>query len=407
MMDHGPSGAIVTKRRSNASDEGHIETLLAHVGRAPGANHGVVNPPVYHASTIVYPSLAALHEAERTPYDGTRYGRRGTPTTFALEDAVAALEGGYRSIAVPSGLSAITTTLLAFLGRGDHLLMVDTAYNPTRRFCDTMLAGLGIDVTYYAPIADIRPLLRPQTRVVFLESPGSLTFEIQDVATITAAARDAGAISVIDNTWSSGLFFKPFAHGIDVSIQAATKYIVGHSDVMLGVITATEEHYLRARRAASFLGVAVGPDDCYLALRGLRTLSARLQRHQVTAMRVAEWLEARDEVARVLYPALRSFAGHADWQRQFSGANGLVSVVLKPQADRALAAMLDGMRLFAMGFSWGGFESLIIPFDPARTRTASPWPHAGHCLRLHCGLENVDDLIEDLDRGFQRFAAAL
>ncbi len=406
-MDLGPSGAIVTRRRSNASGEERIETLIAHVGRDPGANHGVVNPPVYHASTIVYPTLAALHEAERTPYDGTRYGRRGTPTTFALEDAIAAIEGGYRSIAVPSGLSAITTTLLAFLSRGDHLLMVDTAYNPTRRFCDTMLGGLGIDVTYYAPTADIRPLLRPQTRVVFLESPGSLTFEIQDVAATTAAAREAGAVSVIDNTWSAGLYFKPFTHGVDVSIQAATKYIVGHSDVMLGVITTTEEHFLRARRAASFLGVSVGPDDCYLALRGLRTLPARMDRHQATAMRVAEWLETRNEVALVLYPALPSFPGHAEWRRQFTGANGLLSMVLRPATDLALAAMLDGMRLFAMGFSWGGYESLIIPFDPTQTRTANPWSHAGTCLRLHCGLEDADDLIDDLDQGFLRLTAAL
>jgi cysteine-S-conjugate beta-lyase len=378
------------------------DTLLAHAGLDPFANHGVVNPPVYHASTILFPTLAALEEAEHTPFEGTRYGRRGTPTTFALEEAVAAMEGGWRGIAVPSGLAAITISLLAFLKTGDHLLMVDTAYAPVRRFCDVMLKGLGIETTYYDPLADPAPLIRADTRVVYLESPGSLTLEVQDVPRAAAAARAAGAVSILDNTWAAGLHFSPFRHGVDVSIQAATKYIVGHSDVMLGVITTSKDTFLRVKRASALIGSAAGPDDCYLALRGLRTLSVRLARHAQTALTVARWLETRPEVVAVLHPALPSCAGHDVWRRDFSGSNGLVSVVLKDAPKPALAAMLDGMRLFKMGFSWGGYESLIIPFDPRATRTTTRWPHPGPCLRLHCGLENVDDLLADLADGFAR-----
>lgn len=393
-------------RRSNDRRRWHTDTLLAHLGRDPAANHGVVNPPVYHASTIIYPTLAALEEAERTPFEGTRYGRHGTPTTFALEETVAALEGGFRSIAVPSGLAAITTALIAFLGEGDHLLVADTAYYPTRRFCDRLLKGLGIAVEYYDPMGDIRPLLRDNTRVIFIESPGSLTFEVQDVPEAVAAAREAGAITVMDNTWSAGLHFRPFVHGVDVSVQAATKYIVGHSDAMLGLITTTEESFLPVRRASALIGTAAGPDDCYLGLRGLRTLSTRVARHQQTAMTVAAWLEHRPEVAELRHPAYASSPGHAVWQRDFTGANGLLSVVMHPVPKRALAAMLDGLELFALGYSWGGYESLIIPFDPRRSRTATRWTAPGPCLRLHCGLEDAADLIDDLERGFARLAAA-
>ena len=382
------------------------ETVLVHSGRDPFANHGVVNPPVYHASTIVFPTLADLEAGDRTPFEGTRYGRRGTPTTFALEEAVAAIEGGYRSIAVPSGLSAITTTLLAFLRQGDHLLMVDSVYAPTRRFCDRLLTGFGIGVTYYDPLGDIRPLIQANTKVVFTESPGSLTYEVQDIPAVAAAARAAGVVCVIDNTWSAGLFFRPLDHGVDVSVQAATKYIVGHSDAMLGLITTTEEAFMRVKRASAFLGVAVGPDDCYLALRGLRTLAPRLAHHQSAALRIATWLQGRPEVKSVLYPALPSFPGHAIWKRDFTGANGLVSVVLHEAPRAAVAAMLDNLSLFAMGYSWGGFESLIIPFDPQSNRTASAWTESGPCLRLHCGLENPDDLIDDLDHGFARLRSA-
>lgn len=395
----------MTTPPSNDKPHPRKDTLLVHAGRDPFANHGVVNPPVYHASTILYPTLAELKAADRTPFDGTRYGRRGTPTTFALEEAVAALEGGYRSIAVPSGLAAITTTLLALLKQGDHLLMADTVYNPTRRFCDRVLAGLGIETTYFDPLADVRPLFRANTRVLFMESPGSLTYEVQDVPAAAAAAREADIVSAIDNTWSAGLHFQPLRHGVDVSIQAATKYIVGHSDVMLGLITTNEAAFLRVKRASAFLGMSVGPDDCYLALRGLRTLAPRLTRHQATALRLARWLEQRPEVEDVLYPALPSFPGHTLWLRDFTGANGLLSVVLHEAPASAIEAMLDGLSLFALGYSWGGFESLIIPFDPQPTRTATRRGRYGPCLRLHCGLEDPDDLIEDLDRGFKRLHA--
>lgn len=378
------------------------DTRLTHAGLDPHANHGVVNPPVYHASTILYPTVEALEQADRTPFEGTRYGRRGTPTTFALEEAVAVLEGGYRSIAVPSGLSAITTALMAFLKSGDHLLMVDTTYQPTRRFCDTLLAGFGVETTYYDPMADIDHLLRPNTKVVFLESPGSLTFEVQDIPAAAAAARAAGAISMIDNTWSAGFHLSPFKYGVDISVQAATKYIVGHSDVMLGIITTTEDTYTRLKRAASLLGVAAGPDDCYLALRGLRTLSVRLARHQATALEIAKWLQRRPEVSRVLHPALPGCPGHEIWKRDFTGSNGLLSIVLHPYPHDAVTAMLDGMRLFAMGYSWGGYESLIIPFDAGTARSATSWSASGPCLRLHCGLEDAGDLREDLEIGFER-----
>ena len=378
------------------------DTLLVQAGREPHANHGVVNPPVYRASTILYPSLADYEEADRTPFTGTRYGRRGTPTTFALEEAVARLEGGYRAVAVPSGLAAITLTLLAFLKAGDHLLMVDSVYGPTRRFCDTVLKSFEVETTYYDPLADIAPLIRPNTKLIFLESPGSLTFEVQDAAAITAVAKARGIVTAIDNTWSAGLFFSPFEHGIDVSIQAATKYIVGHSDAMLGLIVCNEAAYLRVKRASAFLGVSVGPDDCYLALRGLRTLAVRLPHHDRTARAVAHWLAGRPEVAHVRHPALPDCPGHALWRRDFTGGNGLVSLVLQPVGREALAALLDGLKLFALGASWGGYESLVIPFDPRPSRTASTWPHQGPCLRLHCGLEDADELIADLSAGLDR-----
>jgi cystathionine beta-lyase len=294
---------------------------------------------------------------------------------------------------------------MAFLKAGDHLLMVDTTYQPTRRFCDTVLAGFGVETTYYDPMADVGPLIRPDTRVVFLESPGSLTFEVQDVPAAAAAARAAGAVSMIDNTWSAGLLFRPLEHGVDISIQAATKYIVGHSDVMLGVIITSEDAFLRTARAASMLGTSAAPDDCYLALRGLRTLSVRLARHQETALRVAQWLQGRPEVARVLHPALPDCPGHAIWKRDFTGSNGLLSIVLQEAPKRAVTAMLDGMKLFGMGYSWGGYESLIIPFDPGRARSATRWPGSGPCLRLHCGLEDAGDLVEDLEAGFERLNA--
>ena len=385
------------------------DTLLAHAGRDPEANYGIINPPVYHASTVVFPTLAALEESEKDPFTGVTYGRFGTPTTFALEEAVAALEGGYRAVAVPSGLAAIAASLIAFVVTGDHVLVADNVYGPTRqRVCDLILARMGVEVTYYDPLvgADIARLMRDNTRVVFLESPGSLTFELQDVPAIAAAAKARGAVVVMDNTWATPLYFKPLAHGVDISIQAATKYIVGHADAMLGVITTTEEHFQTVKTMAHALGHAAAPDDCYLALRGLRTLAVRLARHQETGLALARWFEGRPEVARVLHPALPDDPGHSLWKRDFTGACGLFGIVLKDFPKSAVAAMLDGLELFAMGFSWGGYESLILLVDPEAVRSAVPWTASGPTLRLHAGLEDVQDLTADLERGFERLAAA-
>lgn len=385
------------------------DTILASSGRHPAANHGVVNPPVYRASTILFETVAELHESQkqRDPTK-TRYGRYGTPTTFALEEAVGELEGGQQSIIVGSGMAAIAATLTANVKSGDHVLMVDTTYGPTRRFCDTFLARFGVATTYYDPHIDagIADLIRPNTRLIFLESPGSLTFEIQDVPAIVAVARKAGILTAMDNTWATPFYFKPLAHGVDVSLLSATKYIGGHSDLMMGIITATESAYPAVRRAVDDFGGCAGPDDCYLALRGFRTLGVRLARHQENGLALARWLKARPEVARVLHPALPEDPGHALWKRDFSGASGLFGIELKPVSETAVEAMLDGMELFGMGYSWGGFESLILPAEVKSIRTAVRWNAAGPLIRIHAGLEDVADLIDDLTQGFERLRAA-
>lgn len=381
---------------------------MVEAGRDPKAQMGVVNPPVYHASTVIFESLDELEKRTAAPFDGVYYGRAGTPTTFAFEDAVARLEGGYRAIATGSGLAAIGAALTALLDAGGHLLMVDSAYGPTRKFCELVLKRFGVEVTYYDPLigADIAGLMRPDTRVVFCESPGSLTFEVQDLPAIAAAAHEGGAVVIVDNSWATPLYFAPFEHGADVSIEAATKYLVGHSDVMMGAIVTTEPLYSRVRTTAAILGAAPGPDDCYLALRGIRTLAVRLARHQETGLELAEWCRGRNEVARVLHPALPSCPGHETWARDFTGASGLFSIILdKPYPRTALARMLDHMELFKMGYSWGGYESLILPADPAPMRTAVPWRAEGSLIRLHAGLEDVDDLIADLAAGFERLTA--
>ncbi|MGA7544231.1 MAG: cystathionine beta-lyase [Methyloceanibacter sp.] len=378
------------------------DTRLAHTGREPGRYHGFVNPPIYRGSTVLFPSVAAL-EANDQDYT---YGRLGTPTVSALEEALAELEGGYRTLLTPSGLSAIAATLLALVAAGDHVLITDSAYRPTRRFCDHVLKRLGVETTYYDPLlgAGIKALVKKTTRVVFTESPGSQSFEVQDIPGIAEAAHAAGACVVMDNTWATPLYLKPFAHGVDVSIQAATKYIVGHADAMLGAITTTEAAWPTIARAHEAFGLCPGPEDVYLGLRGLRSLGVRLARHQASGIEIARWLAGRPEVARVLHPALASDPGHALWKRDFTGASGLFAVVLKPVAAEAVAAMLDGLELFGMGYSWGGFESLILPFDPSEYRTATKWQSEGPALRLHIGLEDVDDLRADLEAGFGRLA---
>lgn len=385
------------------------ETVLVTAGRDPQANFGIVNPPVYHASTILFPTVEALNASQKKrDVTRSRYGRYGTPTTFALEEAVNALDGGHHSIVTGSGVSAITVALMAYVKAGDHVLMVDTVYGPTRRFCDTVLARFGVTTTYYDPLigGGIARLIQPNTRVVFLESPGSLTFEMQDVPAIAAAARKAGVTTIMDNTWATPLLFRPLAHGVDVALLSATKYIGGHSDLMMGILTANETAFPALRRSADDLGTCAGPDDCYLALRGLRTLSVRLQRHQENGLALATWLQQRPEVARVLHPGLPGDPGHELWKRDFRGASGLFSIELKPVSDAAVAAMLDGLELFGMGYSWGGFESLALPSDPRPIRTAVPWTAPGPVIRFHAGLENVADLIADLEASFTRLNAA-
>lgn len=389
----------MSKRTRKQKDE----TRLVHAGREPARQHGFVNTPIYRGSTVLFPSVAAL---EANDQDFT-YGRLGTPTVKALEEAIAEFEGGHRSLLTPSGLSAIATALLAFVSAGDEILVVDSVYRPARRFCDNVLKRLGVTITYYDPLigAGIERLITKKTKIVFTESPGSQTFEVQDVPAIAKTAHAAGAVVILDNTWATPLYFKPFAHGADVSIQAATKYIGGHADIMLGAITMNERTSAAVAKVHEDLGLCTGPEDVYLGLRGLRSLGVRLERHQRSGLELARWLAERPEVARVIHPALPTDPGHDLWKRDFTGASGLFSIVLKPVPHASVAAMLDGLSLFGMGYSWGGFESLILPFDPSAYRTATTWQAEGPALRLHVGLEAVEDLKADLEAGFARLAA--
>ena len=385
------------------------DTIITTAGRDPEANFGIVNPPVYHASTITHATVAAMREARERRFEPRvyTYGRHGTPTHSALEEAVAAVEGGERAVCLGSGLAAINAAILAFVATGDHILMADNVYSPARRFCDSFLGRFGVETSYFDPAVGgrIADLITERTRIVYVESPGSLTFEMTDIPAVAAPAHEAGAVVVMDNTWAAGVLFKPFEHGVDVSVQAATKYIVGHSDVMMGTVTTTEALWPRIRQSAADLGANCGPDDVYLALRGLRTLGVRLRQHHENGLVLARWLRDRPEVDRVLHPALPDDPGHALWKRDFTGACGLFGVVLRPAPEAAVAAMLDGMELFSMGASWGGFESLILPTNPAAIRTATTWDR-DPTIRIHAGLEDTGDLIADLERGFERLNAA-
>jgi len=376
------------------------ETRLAHVGRDASEQFGFVNPPIVRGSTVLFPDVAALMSGDAR----YTYGRHGSPTVRLLEEAIAELEGGALTRLAPSGLGAISAALLAFVEAGDHILMTDSVYRPTRRFCDRVLARLGVETEYYDPLIGegIAALIRDNTRVVFTENPGSQTFEMQDIPAIAAAAHARGAWVLTDNTWATPLCFKPFAHGVDVSIQAATKYIVGHSDAMLGAMTANARAADRLDKVHTDLGLCPGPEDCWLGLRGLRTMGVRLERHGRSGLEIARWLAARPEVARVLHPALPGDPGHAIWQRDYTGACGLFSVILRPAPREAVAAMLDDLKLFGLGFSWGGFESLVVPFDPSPYRSATVWHAEGPALRFHIGLEDVEDLKRDLAAGFER-----
>jgi cystathionine beta-lyase len=394
------------KTGAEASGELKPDTLLTVGGRDPFAQHGYVNTPVYHASTLLYPT-AEDYVAHRGRY---QYGRRGTPTSEALETAVQTLDGPACAAVslLPSGLAAVSSALLAVLKNGDNILVTDSVYLPTRKFCDSVLSRFGVTTTYYDPLVggDIATLFAPNTRAVFCEAPGSLTFETQDIPAIAAVAHARGALVLADNTWAGPLYFRALEKGVDLSIISGTKYFGGHSDVMLGTVSANAATADALKDYVGLAGLCVGPDDMFLGLRGLRTMGVRLARHQESALKVARWLRERPEVARVLHPALDSDPGHAIWQRDFTGACGLFSVILKPMPQKAAYAFLNALTLFGMGASWGGYESLAIPFDVSSFRTATRWAPGGPAIRLHIGLEDVSDLIADLERGFAALAAA-
>ena len=381
------------------------ETSLVTAGRDSKTQKGFVNPPVFHGSTVLYPTAADLH-AHRSEFT---YGRHGTPTTRALQDVLMSLEGPQCAGVglVPSGLSAITTTLLSVLKAGDHLLVTDNVYRPTRNFCNGMLARYGVETSFFDPLigAGIEKLFKPNTRAVLVEAPGSQTFEMTDIPAIAAVAHARDALVIDDNTWATPLFHRSLDQGVDISMQAATKYIGGHSDIMFGAIAANARAWPALIEGIGLLGVCAGPDDVFLALRGTRTLAVRLAQHYKSGLEMARWLETRPEVLRVLHPALESHPGHAIWKRDFTGASGLFSIVLRPVPQQAVDALLDAVKLFGLGVSWGGFESLVIPFDCDGYRTATQWAPGGPALRLHIGLENVDDLKADLERGFAALKA--
>ena len=392
------------KNRKSKAAKHHIETRLTTVGRNPAACHGFVNPPLYRGSTVLYSSVAAFkgHNQEYT------YGRRGTPTIRALEAAISELEGGAHTVLTSSGLSACATCLLAVLNSGGHLLMTDSVYQPVRTICERVLKRLGVEVTYYDPLigGGVKDLIRDNTLLVYTETPGSQTFEMQDLPAIAQAAHGRGVPVAADNTWGSPLYCNPLKLGADMVIHAGTKYFCGHSDANLGSVTSTEPLSKRLRQTHGDLGQCPGPEDAQLCLRGLRTLSVRLEHHQRAALEMANWLVQRPEVDRVIHPAREDHPGHDLWKRDFTGSSGLFSIVLNPCSESAVAAMLDDLELFGMGASWGGYESLVIPFDPAGYRTATVWEAEGQALRFFIGLEDVEDLKADLDAGFARLRKA-
>jgi cysteine-S-conjugate beta-lyase len=396
---------------SSTKDDGQsspqkAETTLVTAGRDTKAQKGFVNPPVVHGSTVLYPTAEDLH-AHRSEF---QYGRRGTPTTKALQEALIALEGPQcAGVGIaPSGLAAISTTLLAVLKAGDHLLVCDNAYRTTRNFCNGMLVRYGVETSFFDPLnlTGSAASFRPNTRAVVVEAPGSQSFEMTDIPAIASLAHAHGALVIDDNTWATAFYHRSLEQGVDISMQAATKYIGGHSDIMFGTIAANAKAWPLIAEAIQLLGVCAGPDDVFLALRGLRTLAVRLAQHNKSGLEIARWLATRPEVARVLHPALEDDPGHAIWKRDFTGASGLFGIVLKPAPQKAVDALLDTVKLFGMGYSWGGFESLVIPFDCTAYRTATKWAPGGPTLRLHIGLENVADLKADLERGFEAFNAA-
>ncbi|WP_395698155.1 cystathionine beta-lyase [Methylocella sp.] len=393
---------------SHADHEGRdgrrLRTRLVGAGRRPSEQFGYVNTPIYRGSTVLFPTYHDL-VTRNAPFT---YGTAGSPTTKALTDAWSELSGAAGTVLAPTGLAAVTLALMSVVAAGDHILVVDSIYRPSRIFCDGVLKRLGVETEYFDPLmgTEVARLMRANTSVVFLETPGSQTFEVPDVPAIAALARERGICSILDNTWATPLFFPPHARGVDLAIEAGTKYLSGHSDLLLGLVSANARLLPQLQATADAFAMCPGPEDVFLALRGLRTLELRLREAQSQGLAMARWLEARPEVARVLHPAFPSCPGHELWRRDFHGASGLFSVLLRPAPQKAVAAMLDGLELFGMGFSWGGYESLVIPFDCRPYRTATDWRPGGPALRFSIGLEDVEDLKDDLARGFERLAAA-
>ena len=381
------------------------ETKLIAVGRPHRRPAHPVNHPVERASTFLFPTYDDFLEGAKSIV----YGRIGTTNHRALEEAVTMLEGGFETRLAPSGLQAVNAAILAFCQAGDQVLVTDAVYDPVRKFCDRFLARFGVETVYYDPLMgeDIASLVSSRTKVILAESPGSLTFEVQDLPALARVARAHDAKLVVDNTWSGGCYLKPLALGAHVSVQSGTKYLAGHADCLIGAITSADEASAKAVfQALLQLGSNVSADDAYMTLRGMRTLAARMPRHEASGLALARWLAKRPEVERVLHPALRSCPGHAVWKRDFTGASGLFGVVLKPCPLPAMKAFFNALKLFGMGYSFGGFESLAVHVHPERCRSAEPWQEEGPVIRLHAGLEDPEDLITDLERGFAALAAA-